>query len=201
MFAAKLSLLLQSQTVWYQWYQNYPPLIRLWWAPLLMLTLTYLGNNVSVDHGTEGGLCDKRVEASRLPQVSNLLWLKVVDPGIGRQTMERPEHLWIRLLHVFVPIRIPEGIRGIFIFLCCFTSWLKNFLSCWKSSNVTWPDDQIRMSVAALNLSVEILLHQYWLENLKSEIVLRICFSLEMTNTLHICIFLHSDLCLIFTYF
>ena len=48
-----------------------------------MLTLTYLGNNVSVDHGTEGGLCDKRVEASRLAQVSHVLRVKVVDPGIG----------------------------------------------------------------------------------------------------------------------
>ena len=106
---------------------------------------------------------------------------------------------------MFVPSQIPEGIRGIFIFLCCFPSWLKIFLSCWKRSNVTRPDDQIRMSVAALNLSVEILL-----SILIRKPEARICFSLEMTN-LHICIFLHSkstlktnylsDLCLIFSYF
>ena len=52
-----------------------------------MLTLTYLGNNVSVDHGTEGGLCDKRVEASCLAQVSHVLRVKVVDPGIGTRTI------------------------------------------------------------------------------------------------------------------
>ena len=60
--------------------------------PILMLTLTYLRDNVSVDHGTEGGLCDKRVEASRLAQVSHVLRVKVIDPGIGMQTMERTEH-------------------------------------------------------------------------------------------------------------
>ena len=57
-----------------------------------MSTLAYLGNNVSVDHGTEGGLCDKRVEASCLAQVSHVLRVKVVDPGIGTRTMERREH-------------------------------------------------------------------------------------------------------------
>ena len=123
------------------------------------------------------------------------------------------QHLWIRLFNIFVPSRIPEGVRGIFIFLCCFPSWLKIFLSCWKSSNVTRPDDQIRMSVAALNLSMEISLS---ILIRKPEV--RECFkdlflfrNEPSQCEVHICIFLHSiatlqpnylsELWLIFSYF